>query len=117
MKPFSLPIVAAIIVFALFVSSVHAQSPGVASKRPTPSAKTNRRITPAPPIVVGSKYRATGKKPLLLGEPDPSGRRDLGGNPVPFYPVSRGNKAVQNSASPIREGKRQTTAPPPRANQ
>jgi hypothetical protein len=128
MKTLSTRIAAAILV-SLFVSSVDAQSPApiatkkptpvdaqspapIATKKPTPSAKTKSRIPPAPPIPMrSSRFGKTRNKPAMLGDPDPSGRKDLAGNHVPFYPISRGAVAKQNSASPIKIGKRITSGP------
>jgi hypothetical protein len=106
--------VAAILV-SLIVSSVHAQSPATRAipKKGTASVKTKRRIPPAPAIPMGrSKYSKTAKKTHLLGDPDPSGRADLAGKPVPFYPISKGTMAKPNSVSPIRTGHRPSTSGP-----
>jgi hypothetical protein len=114
MKTLSIRIVTAILV-SLVVSSVHAQSPATSAvqKKGTASVKTKRRIPPAPAIPMGrSKYSKTANKPHLLGDPDPSGRADLAGKPVPFYPISKGSTAKQNSVSPIRVGKRPSTSGP-----
>jgi hypothetical protein len=106
MKSFAIPIVAAILL-SLFGSSAHAQSPATGTKTRTPSAKAKRRIPPAPPLPMGSsKYRASAKKPAQLGEPDSTGRKDLAGKSVGFYPISKAVKPVQNSMSPIRQTKR-----------
>jgi hypothetical protein len=116
MKAFSILIIAPILL-ALFVSSVDAQSPATVTKSPvtvtkkrTPSVNTKRRIPPAPPIPMrGSKYRPSAKNPPMLGEPDPTGRKDLAGRAVPFYPTSKGVRAVQNGVSPLRQGRRVAT--------
>jgi len=110
MKSFLIPIMAATLL-AVFVSSAEAQSPAPvparATQKRTPSATTKRRIPPAPPITMArSRYRSSATKQAAIGDPDPSGRKDMVGGNVPFYPVSRGAKAVQNAASPIKLGKR-----------
>jgi hypothetical protein len=120
MKAFSILIVAPILLVALLVSSVDAQAPATGSKpsatgtkspatgtkKRTPRVTTKLRIPPPPPIPLGSKYRLSAKTLPMVGEPDPSGRKDMSGRSVPFYPNSKGLTAVQNGTSPIRVGKR-----------
>jgi hypothetical protein len=74
-----------------------------ASQSRASQKKSSRKIPPPPPLVGGSSsHQGATRKPVSTSEmflADRSGRRDLAGKPVPFYPSARSLTAAKSQAS------------------
>jgi hypothetical protein len=82
--------------------------PGLTQRKGNAQKKSSRRIPPPPPPTTarGGSRQTSSRKEGSANEmfaADPTGRRDLSGRPVPFYPSSRSLAAARNQQSAVKQ--------------
>lgn len=112
-----LTVIAGFVVSTLvFVWDAEAQTKGKARARvrartsthSSAATRSKNKIPPAPPPPTYSR-RSTQTATAMVPHTDTSGRRDLSGKAVPFYPSSREVTTAGKQQSSIHVGKRNTT--------
>ncbi len=83
------------------------------------TVRSRRTIPPPPPLSArGIHHRSTKSGPLKSQHDpyagDPTGRVDLAGKPVRFYPSARQSNAVLKQESATRANTKRNTTPPPK---